>query len=465
MDKKQREEAVVEIRVLKSMRHPYIVTYRESFMDKNNRCLCIVMDYADGGDLYTKIAQQKKIGKNFNEEQIMDWFLQICLALKHIHSKRILHRDLKTQNIFLTSKGDVKIGDFGIARVLQHTYDQAQTAIGTPYYLSPEICQEKPYNQKSDIWSVGCILYEMLTLHHAFDGNSMRNLVYKILKGCPPPISDHFSPEIRALVAETLTKDPAKRPSVRQILDKPFLKVRINALISKTIAKHEGAMITKEVLPQDGAYEKENRRVDGVASIIRSDKKVVEKKEEQKSSYSSKKASEVKKPVNEDKEEGYSVLIESLKNCLDPNAPKEEENFAESEENRVYARFLTPDGQRIPHMSEKDSIGYRIEALRLYLEKQLSETIFMKAYKYLQALQGDEENQMVLKQLLGREKSKFLPLIYQLLVCEDSYYSNQQRVLVYCYYIIAVLSNFIQYSTLCYSCCYNVQLLLTFYSL
>ena len=128
-------------------------------MDK--RCLCIVMDYADGGDLYTKIANQKKIGRGksscpsgqliltsflsvravcYSEDQILDWFVQMALAIKHIHDRKILHRDLKTQNIFMTQSGSIKIGDFGIARVLQHTYDCAQTAIGTPYYLSPEIC-------------------------------------------------------------------------------------------------------------------------------------------------------------------------------------------------------------------------------------------------------------------------------------------------------------------------------------
>jgi NIMA (never in mitosis gene a)-related kinase len=117
------------------------------------------MDYADGGDLYTKIANQKKIGKGnthhiqylqvviinlylvcYTEDQILDWFVQMALAIKHIHDRKILHRDLKTQNIFMTQNGQIKIGDFGIARVLQHTYDCAQTAIGTPYYLSPEIC-------------------------------------------------------------------------------------------------------------------------------------------------------------------------------------------------------------------------------------------------------------------------------------------------------------------------------------
>jgi NIMA (never in mitosis gene a)-related kinase len=123
MDRKQKEEALNEVHVLKAMRHPYIVTYRESFMEK--KCLCIVMDYADGGDMYTKIAKQKQVGQGFSEEVVLDWFVQMCLALKHVHDRKILHRDLKTQNIFLTSRNEIKIGDFGIARVLQHTYDCA----------------------------------------------------------------------------------------------------------------------------------------------------------------------------------------------------------------------------------------------------------------------------------------------------------------------------------------------------
>lgn len=80
---------------------------------------------------------------------------QICLALKHVHDHNILHRDLKSQNIFLTQKGIVKLGDFGIAKVLDATEGQAQTQIGTPYYLSPEICESKPYGRKSDVWSLG----------------------------------------------------------------------------------------------------------------------------------------------------------------------------------------------------------------------------------------------------------------------------------------------------------------------
>ena len=214
-----------------------MVSYRESFMEK--MCLCIVMDYCEGGDMFNKIAKQKEIGTLFPESQILTWFVQMAMALQHVHDRKILHRDLKTQNIFLTSKGEVKIGDFGIARVLQHTYDCANTAIGTPYYLSPEICQEKPYNHKSDIWSLGCILYELTTLNHAFDAQNMKGLVQKILKGNYPPIPEVYSKDLKKLIAELLTTDPNKRPNLSKILDTPFLKIRVNELFSNTIKLHE----------------------------------------------------------------------------------------------------------------------------------------------------------------------------------------------------------------------------------
>lgn len=183
------------------------------------------MDYADGGDLYTKINERKKLGSLWPENFILDLFVQICLALKHVHDRRILHRDLKTQNIFLTSKGEVKMGDFGISRVLQHTYDCARTAIGTPYYLSPEICQDQPYNQRSDIWSLGCMLYEIVTLNHAFDATSMKGLVMKILRGNYPPISKTYSKELGDLIASLLKKNPEERPTINQVLQTPFLSV------------------------------------------------------------------------------------------------------------------------------------------------------------------------------------------------------------------------------------------------
>lgn len=115
------------------------------------------------GDLGTLIKQRKATGQHFTEDEAMHIFVQICLALKQIHSCRILHRDLKATNVFLTENNCVKIGDFGISKVLEGTLEPAITLVGTPYYMSPEVCQSKPYTMKSDIWALGCLLYEMCT--------------------------------------------------------------------------------------------------------------------------------------------------------------------------------------------------------------------------------------------------------------------------------------------------------------
>lgn len=355
MERKQKEEALNEVHVLKAMRHPYIVTYRESFMDK--RCLCIVMDYADGGDMYAKIAKQKQIGKGFPESLILDWFVQICLAIKHMHDRKILHRDLKTQNVFLTSKGEVKIGDFGISRVLQHTYDCAQTAIGTPYYLSPEICQEKPYNQKSDIWSLGCILYEMVTLKHAFDASSMKGLVVKILRGNYPSIPSCYSQNMRELIDEMLEKDPHKRPSIKKVLEKEFLSSRISQLLSQTVAKHEfgkvmSSKVNEEIKEERQSSEKKHRRKEA-------------------------------EPDSKDEKIGYEEVVESMKKCLEQREGEDSEDFAEEPNQRVKATFLTPEGVPLPGVSEQDSAFSRIEALRCYLESMLGLDKFMQAYSYL----------------------------------------------------------------------------------
>ncbi len=117
------------------------------------------MEYAECGDLAKAIAQRKSKKQYFDESHILGWFTQICLAIKHVHDRKILHRDIKGQNIFIAKNNSLKLGDFGIARVLNMTHDKARTVVGTPYYLSPEIIENKPYSFKSDIWSIGAVLY------------------------------------------------------------------------------------------------------------------------------------------------------------------------------------------------------------------------------------------------------------------------------------------------------------------
>ncbi|NXN07404.1 NEK1 kinase, partial [Indicator maculatus] len=235
MSNKEREESRREVAVLANMKHPNIVLYRESF--EENGCLYIVMDYCEGGDLFKKINAQK--GILFPEDQILDWFVQICLALKHIHDRKILHRDIKSQNIFLTKDGTIQLGDFGIARVLNSTAELARTCIGTPYYLSPEICQNKPYNNKSDIWALGCVLYEMCTLKHAFEAGNMKNLVLKIISGPFPPVSVHYSYDLRNLLSQLFKRNPRNRPSVNSILEKTFIAKRVEKFLTPQLIAEE----------------------------------------------------------------------------------------------------------------------------------------------------------------------------------------------------------------------------------
>ena len=163
---------------------------------------------------------------------MLNWFIQVTMAVKHIHGRNILHRDLKSQNVFLTSQGIVKLGDFGIAKVLTNTTDFCNTMVGTPYNMSPELCEDKPYNKKSDVWSLGCLLYEMCSLKHAFNGKSLPALILKIMRGRYPPIPDIYSDHLQKLVKALLSTKPTNRPMVSEILALPFIKQCIKDIVA-----------------------------------------------------------------------------------------------------------------------------------------------------------------------------------------------------------------------------------------
>lgn len=163
MTYEERQKARDEAKILEVLNHPNIIKFKDVFKDKK-LFLNVVMEYADDGELADKIKEKKRTGQVFTEEEILNYFTQICLAIKHCHDRKILHRDLKAHNVFLTRRGLVKLGDFGIARVLGGTRDKARSIVGTPLYLSPEILRSQPYNTKTDIWSLGTLLYEMAAL-------------------------------------------------------------------------------------------------------------------------------------------------------------------------------------------------------------------------------------------------------------------------------------------------------------
>jgi len=211
-------EVMKEALLLKQMSHPNIIKLKEFYLTKKKK-LWIVMEYADGGDISTKIKKIKDEGSVFTEAHIIYYFSQICDGIKYCHDKKIFHRDIKSQNIFVTSNDDIKIGDFGISKVLDNTKDNLQTLVGTPCYLSPEIIENQWYNIKSDIYALGVLLYEMWALRHPFRGDSIHALALQIVSNKYDSLSDSYSLELRQLVDNLLSKDPEQRMSIDKIIE------------------------------------------------------------------------------------------------------------------------------------------------------------------------------------------------------------------------------------------------------
>ncbi|KAG1697580.1 hypothetical protein DVH05_016019 [Phytophthora capsici] len=247
-----RKQADNEVILLKSLYHVNIVRFYDHFLADDE--LNIVMEYSDGGNLrqLVKLRSREKMGP-FPEPVIMSWFAQLVLAVAYIHGKNVLHRDLKAQNVFLTHKNVVKLGDFGISKALAGD-DTANTACGTPESMSPEICRGEPYGKKSDIWSLGCILYEMIMLRRPFEASTLPEIFTKICKGEFPPILPSFSRELRLLVQLMLQQDASKRPSIEDICRFPFVQTPIQAFLSEHVSEFQEALELEAKLHQPSLY-------------------------------------------------------------------------------------------------------------------------------------------------------------------------------------------------------------------
>jgi len=239
--RKETDDAMKEGQLLATLKHPYIVRYRENYTDKG--WFCIIMDYCDGGDLTKQVEYAKRARSPIAEDQILRWFTQAVLALKYLHERHILHRDLKPSNFFLCKNGNLKMGDFGIAKVLSCTIACAKTQIGTPYYLSPEVCLEKPYSWGSDIWAMGCILYELCALKVPFDATNISGLVQKICNGPLPVVPHTYSDFLRALCREMLNRNASVRPSCEDILKRPQVQAMVRRMLDEAQEAQEPAKL------------------------------------------------------------------------------------------------------------------------------------------------------------------------------------------------------------------------------
>ena len=234
LSKKEQENSLNEVRILASINHPNVIGYKETFWDDETNSLNIVMEYADEGDLQTKITKMQNNNKKFDEIIIWSYAIQIIEGLKSLHDKKIMHRDLKSANIFLFKEKNIcKIGDMNVSIILKEKLSKTQT--GTPYYASPEIWMGLPYSYKSDLWSAGCIIYELCELQPPFLGNNLDDLFINVCKGGVKRINENYSDDLWKMISMLLQIDADKRVDCDEFLNSELIKNKINEMITNDI--------------------------------------------------------------------------------------------------------------------------------------------------------------------------------------------------------------------------------------
>lgn len=225
MDSKQKHQLVEEVNILREMKSTHIVKYYGHIVDKVSMSIYLIMEFCEVGDLDAYLRETQKEKALLPEHTIWRIFMQVVLALQEVHKRKevILHRDIKPANILLDAQSNVKLGDFGLARRLNNEENFAQTRLEQTYYLSPEQLKEGIFTEKTDIWALGCLLYQMATLKPPFYGDNQMQVALNIKNGKLEPIPNQYSKELWRVIRWCLSRNPSDRPDSSDLTHVPEL--------------------------------------------------------------------------------------------------------------------------------------------------------------------------------------------------------------------------------------------------
>jgi NIMA (never in mitosis gene a)-related kinase len=274
LNKEEKDSILNEINVLKKIQHPNVIEIKNEYYSEDNKYLNIITEYAEEGTLQEKYEEQRKKKEYFEENELLDWFIQILLALKCIHEKKILHRDIRPSNIFLM-KDMAKLGNFGVAKSLNPTINYAKTMVTKPHYLAPEVKQSKIYTYEADIWALGVTFYQLIILDYPFEGSSIKEIQDNIAKGNKKPIPKEckIDEKFIKIINSMMSNNPRERISLKNILEESIIKSRIECyLMQQKFTELNAKKTIRE-------YEKEERKKKKTVPIVL---ERIEEKEEQK---------------------------------------------------------------------------------------------------------------------------------------------------------------------------------------